>query len=581
MAKGIRKQLLSNSLIPTLVIMVLLTSAVVLYGLSYMMAVAQETLLEDSQLRAQIVSYRIQQEVSKLEYLAATGTAKALNGAEILSLLKGMVSDADNRLLVNALYATPDGTISSLFNETGSIANQPYFIKLRRNNLDSTVSDPIATLPEQPPIVVILASIRDPYGNISGVLGSAIDLGKLSDTLSDVNSRDTVYSWIVDEKGAVIAFPSTEALERIGFKEPGKPQFAGGETIGQDKLKAASGTFSFTDPLDGQDKTAVFTTIPGTAGWKLCTAIAKSVVNYPIYLAAGLLIFGTVLLVASLFLNGKRIARSLITPIAQVAFSAENLERGTLHPVDEPASPEEIYHLVRTFNRMANAMNVHAETLAKAVEEKEKTLKNITGRISERNDRMSQTSEAFLDIATRDQITHLLTRSEMVKQLEQIKTEVDDGVAESFSLLLMGLDNFEQCVKTYGSEAGDLIVQKTARMVSGAIRSTDLAARYGNETFMILLTGTNQARADIVIKKLTQSFDEHHGFEDDLFGRFGARSQAALSGPRLTLTVSSVMYTKSSGQTKETLIRQAESAMVELRRERRRLSTESALGTPM
>ncbi len=577
MIKGIRQRILTTYLSLTLVAIVLLAFILIYQGRGFLADNARDALLESSQLRAQIVELRIQQEINKLKYLSSTSTAKALNGNEILSLLRGMVSDTENQLLVNALYAKPDGSILSLFNETGSISNQPYFSKLIRDNLDYTISDPMTAQADAPPLVVILAAIRDSQGNITGVLGSAIDLGKLSNSLTDASTHETTYSWIVDDTGAAIAYPSSEFLSKIGFPDSVKPSFTGSDVIGQANLALVSGTFEYTDKGDGRSKVGAYSTIPGTDGWKLCTAMSKQEVNAPLFAMSGLLAAASVLLAGLLFLASGWLSQNLVTPIVQIAHSAENLERGTLVPVDEPQEPEEINHLVRSFNHMANALSLNTAELEKTIEENNRTLKEINGRIHDRNSRMSQINGGFLDVATRDKDTHLLTRNEVLKQLELIKTEVDTEVTESFSLLLMGLDNFNFYLETFGPEAGNLIVQKTARMISSTIRSTDIAARYDQNTFMIILSGTNQVRADSVILKLTQAFQEQTGLHDDLRRLNESYAFPVPKESRLELSVSVVVYTKKMGLPAEMLVKQAESAMSEVRKEHQKQNADRLL----
>lgn len=60
------------------------------------------------------------------------------------------------------------------------------------------------------------------------------------------------------------------------------------------------------------------------------------------------------------------------------------------------------------------------------------------------------------------------------------------------SLLLIDLDEFKPINDTYGHPAGDLVLVKTAQLITQAIRTVDLAARYGGDEFLVMLTETDR-----------------------------------------------------------------------------------------
>ncbi len=570
MTKGIRQEILYRFLSLTLIIMVLLTAVLVFQGQQLLVKEARNSMIESSQLRSQIIALRLQQEVNKLVYLSKTAAAKSLDGNEIISLLKNIVSDSENRLLVNALYAKTDGSILSMFNETGNIGKMPYFIKLLEGNLDYMISDPTATQTDKPPVIVILASIRDSQGIITGVMGSAIDLGKLTDSLTDAAIHESTYSWIIDKNGSAISYPSPESLTKLGFKDTSKPSFAGADIIGQDSFKAESGIFDFFDKSDNRSKIGAYSIIPGTDQWKLCTAMSNRVVFSPLYMMAGLLAAASILLAGLVTFQSNHFSHNISEPINKVAVSAERFENGLFEPVEEPNSPQELSHLVRSFNHMANSLGAKTEELKTAVSEKDKSIKTINRRIRDRSDRMSQANAGLFDASVRDNLTQLLTRDEMIKQLEQIKVDVDTGITENFSLLLMGLDEYGSYFESYGQQAGDLMIQKTAQMIFTAIRSTDIAARHLDDTFMIMLSGTNEVRTEVVIRKLTQSYKDHHGFQDISARQNDSSDSSVTILSEMDLSFSVVFYTKNSGHSVEKLIHQAENALEEMKTEHRK-----------
>jgi diguanylate cyclase (GGDEF)-like protein len=74
------------------------------------------------------------------------------------------------------------------------------------------------------------------------------------------------------------------------------------------------------------------------------------------------------------------------------------------------------------------------------------------------------------------------------------------------SVAFADLDNFKRINDTFGHQAGDRILQATARILSGNTRETDLIARYGGEEFVIVLPATDAQTARSVCERIVTAF---------------------------------------------------------------------------
>ena len=76
------------------------------------------------------------------------------------------------------------------------------------------------------------------------------------------------------------------------------------------------------------------------------------------------------------------------------------------------------------------------------------------------------------------------------------------------SALIFDIDHFKKVNDTYGHQAGDEVIRKTAKMVQDMIRKTDVAGRYGGEEFVIYLPNTSAENSKIFAERLRQNIEE-------------------------------------------------------------------------
>lgn len=72
----------------------------------------------------------------------------------------------------------------------------------------------------------------------------------------------------------------------------------------------------------------------------------------------------------------------------------------------------------------------------------------------------------------------------------------------STSLMMIDLDHFKRINDTYGHEAGNAVLQQTARLIQASTRKLDIQCRYGGEEFVVILPSTERMMALQVAERL-------------------------------------------------------------------------------
>jgi diguanylate cyclase (GGDEF)-like protein len=74
----------------------------------------------------------------------------------------------------------------------------------------------------------------------------------------------------------------------------------------------------------------------------------------------------------------------------------------------------------------------------------------------------------------------------------------------AMSFLMIDIDDFKSYNDLNGHQAGDLALQITGHNLKAALRSADVASRYGGEEFCILLPQTPLNEAEVIAERIRQ-----------------------------------------------------------------------------
>jgi len=155
--------------------------------------------------------------------------------------------------------------------------------------------------------------------------------------------------------------------------------------------------------------------------------------------------------------------------------------------------------------------------------------------------------------ALRDPLTDTGNRIAMDQTLHR-EIEMSRRHLQPLSLLMLDIDHFKHINDNHGHSAGDDVLKAVAASIKSQLRNVDMVFRFGGEEFLILLSNTNREAAAMVGERL----------------RFAAQTEDyAADGNVVELTVSLGCSTLLPGESAESLLRRADSALYVAKREGR------------
>jgi len=125
-------------------------------------------------------------------------------------------------------------------------------------------------------------------------------------------------------------------------------------------------------------------------------------------------------------------------------------------------------------------------------------------RILELQEQLVSAREQLRIRATHDSLTGLFNRMAILEALDR---EVTRSNRENtpLAVIMADLDHFKVINDTHGHQAGDTVLQETARRMLVSLRTYDFVGRYGGEEFLVVVPGSDLAAAAELAERLRLS----------------------------------------------------------------------------
>ena len=111
--------------------------------------------------------------------------------------------------------------------------------------------------------------------------------------------------------------------------------------------------------------------------------------------------------------------------------------------------------------------------------------------------------------ASTDGLTGLVNRRSLENRVRHLRSE-----GTEYALVMADLDHFKALNDAYGHETGDRALRIFSETLRGALRTDDLACRYGGEEFAIVLPGVDVHQAVEAVQRIREALDDETGRGD-------------------------------------------------------------------
>ncbi len=204
--------------------------------------------------------------------------------------------------------------------------------------------------------------------------------------------------------------------------------------------------------------------------------------------------------------------------------------------------------------RIKNSLVQEVSSLRAVVEEKQTRDEEMVGILSERVETLKAELETCRLASLRDGLTGLYTEQALNRYLKTLMGP-NGRYAQSFSMMVIDIDNFDKIEEMYGSDVGQRIILATGQECQGEFNRDEFVARYHNGTFVVILPSASRKRAVKKAKQLSRV----------IAGRRYQIDQA-LKGHSLSYTVSVGVSTCGRQDTAATVTSRAIQALYTARR---------------
>ncbi|MBN1983083.1 MAG: GGDEF domain-containing protein [Chitinivibrionales bacterium] len=162
--------------------------------------------------------------------------------------------------------------------------------------------------------------------------------------------------------------------------------------------------------------------------------------------------------------------------------------------------------------------------------------------------------ERLKDMSLHDSLTGLFNRRGFITLGQQ---QLLSARRESKTIFIMyaDVDNLKHINDTYGHLEGDQAIITTAQLLKKTLRTSDIVARIGGDEFTFLVVGIDEAKANLIIKRISDHFDKYNASHPKPY--------------TLSISIGTTFYDSTAQFSFEEMLKTADSVLIDNKRFRK------------
>jgi len=232
--------------------------------------------------------------------------------------------------------------------------------------------------------------------------------------------------------------------------------------------------FSFNKDYRGVDVMTAYRHIMITSdlAWSLVVKQDYEEIKLPLTTAIFSVLSSAALILVIALVLIYIISKKLTYPLNRLSRAISQVKKGNISERALIYSHDDIGHIGLAFNDM--------------LDEIESQQQQLNNRVVNLDHTIEQNEEQIHELAFFDALTQLPNRSLLIDRLDNSIARAERNKSV-IVLLLLDLDDFKSVNESIHYQAGDQLLQKTAKQISHLVREEDTVARISSDEFVVLL----------------------------------------------------------------------------------------------
>lgn len=340
--------------------------------------------------------------------------------------------------------------------------------------------------------------IDDDSNNVLGYIVNTLFLSYFKNLLGSITVGESGYAVLIDRDGTILFHPDNSLIG----SNINSQKLSGIINDYKNGLTGISGTFNYRH--EGNNQAYGYSILPET-DWVLLVKQDVSELVSLTSIILKLLLFISAILIIIIVISAHFLTKKITDPIISLRDAMRTASDGDLTVQTNIKSRNELGELSKSFNKMIHIIKTNYEDLASMHEE-----------LLSNEEQLRTNYDHIEYLAYHDTLTNLPNKLAFLDYVNAALVS-SPTTKKTHAVYFVDLDNFKTVNDTLGHEFGDMLLIKTAQILTTLIGSNGMLARSGGDEFLIFREGIPSRDAAVSFaSKILDSFREPLELDSEL-----------------------------------------------------------------